>query len=784
MSLQIGRLSVDSLVFEAVQRCYRNSVVGIIRTRLTQALGNEWSDAVTKCFTIDEWQRIEQNAAISEAATGIERQSGDVADLLSVNHFYNIVDRYYELVVPENSRGNPDVDKQIKASLLKSIKNIKDARDPISHPPESDISPFDALNILYNINASLKKLGVLDDSVEKITSIRSELARRAANLDENFSSVRVLESALPPKEEIFDQFVGRTAELEDLWKWLTEPASGRWVLVGDGGKGKSAIAYHFADTVRRSGVTGLCGVFWMSAKKRRFEDGEIRTINSPDFSSLDSALNKLLNSYGYTDLSSKNTDYKKSEVLNLLKELPALVIVDDIDSIEMAEEDVVEFFTYEAPRSNSKILMTSRRLFQGMAKSSTVIRGMSLADAKVFLSGIAERMELEVPRINKYLTQIVEITDGSPLYMEDVMRLCRHLPIDKAVDKWKQHAGDGARKYALERELEMLTRPARNIIDACCIGKGGFTVAQLERITGHSEDDVIASLRELEKAYLVPSAILIDGEPTFTVNANLRWLVRRMVARSEERLGLKENVAAVVGSVPASRYAEVDGHIRQLRVLASSDREQEALAMAQAGLQDSKLRSSPLFLAAVGELHASVEPPRMADAREAWRAAARMGLANPDAFALWCIAEERRGNWHELREAAESALQNCERKRFLFYLFAGRASTRIGSIQRQAGNRTTEFHRAKEYLDRGMEDAFIGGASDQEISRLFKAMYMSERAASRLGGVAEVLKRWLIWNKSDPDAIESIEHFRAKYPTEAAQVLAAVKLNKRVHVEL
>ena len=109
---------------------------------------------------------------------------------------------------------------------------------------------------MHTVLSVLRTLG-LDDSTERITKVQSELACRAASVGENIAATNKLEASLQPREEIFDQFVGRTAELEDLWKWLSEPAMGRWVLVGDGGKGKSAVAYQFGDistTFRRCGI--------------------------------------------------------------------------------------------------------------------------------------------------------------------------------------------------------------------------------------------------------------------------------------------------------------------------------------------------------------------------------------------------------------------------------------------------------------------------------------------------------------------------------------------------
>jgi hypothetical protein len=126
-----------------------------------------------------------------------------------------------------------------------------------------------------------------------------------------------IDDTLPPREQVVEDFVGREAELERLWSWLADSDSRRWVLCGDGGKGKTAIAYKFAYDVKLAGPTPICAVFWLSAKRRQYIEGQIRPISSPDFFDLDSALNKILSDYGFTEEVHQSSSAKKVTALGL-----------------------------------------------------------------------------------------------------------------------------------------------------------------------------------------------------------------------------------------------------------------------------------------------------------------------------------------------------------------------------------------------------------------------------------------------------------------------------------
>jgi hypothetical protein len=180
---------------------------------------------------------------------------------------------------------------------------------------------------------------------------------------------QILEDRLPPRESVVSEFVGRHVELEELWRWFSDPTSRRWSLSGEGGKGKSALAYRFATEVKFKAPEPFQIVLWISAKQKRFDEGKIVIVNDPDFYDLDSALSRILVEYGWTEEADLGVERKRERALELLNSFPALLIVDDADTLEGKAEDAAEFFTFYVPQTKTKVLLTSRRVLFGMGIS-------------------------------------------------------------------------------------------------------------------------------------------------------------------------------------------------------------------------------------------------------------------------------------------------------------------------------------------------------------------------------------------------------------------------------
>ena len=133
-----------------------------------------------------------------------------------------------------------------------------------------------------------------------------------------------LDHRLPSKESVVVGFVGREVELAELRAWFDEPTSSLWALAGEGGKGKSAIAYTFACEVRERAPVPFQTVLWLSAKKRRFIEGVTAELDEPDFQDLGTALSQLLIQLGWSEDVALPLESRKAKVIELLNEFPAL----------------------------------------------------------------------------------------------------------------------------------------------------------------------------------------------------------------------------------------------------------------------------------------------------------------------------------------------------------------------------------------------------------------------------------------------------------------------------
>ena len=235
-------------------------------------------------------------------------------------------------------------------------------------------------------------------------------------------------STLPSRESIAPRFIGRQPELRKLNEWLEDSYSRVWLLAGDGGKGKTAIAYDFAEATRNQPHPELEIVIWLSAKARKFVSGQSVDIESPDFWDLNSALDSVLRAYGAPDSEEMDTREKEKECLNYLGQLPALIILDDVDSLEGQNIEAMNFFVHRTHITTSKVLLTSRRVPFGMEPTVTQVTGFEPRsdDGIRFIDSRIQMFELDpaqFPRATK--NSILEACDGSPLFVQDLLRLCR-----------------------------------------------------------------------------------------------------------------------------------------------------------------------------------------------------------------------------------------------------------------------------------------------------------------------------------------------------------------------
>src|SRR5437016_736297 len=322
-------LSNLTICYDGIQRTYRNALVRHIRSSLKKSYPADWLEKLRKPFE-KEWGKLTESAAERRKTGEIACDITDEFDLLSVNHFFNLFDAYYDDLCKCAPGTDEAQKKKEKQAILQWLKTIKNLRDPLSHPSEEDFSYEDSFILLDCARRVLSRLE-LQAEAGLIKGLAGNLSGSplSARLD-----VEALEDRLPPRESIVIDFVGRAKELELLWAWFSDPVSRRWALAGEGGKGKSALAYRFATDVKFTAPKPFQIILWLSAKKKQFREGKITTVREPDFADLQSALNRLLSYYGWADETEQTQEKKRVRTLELLEAFPALIVVDDIDTLE------------------------------------------------------------------------------------------------------------------------------------------------------------------------------------------------------------------------------------------------------------------------------------------------------------------------------------------------------------------------------------------------------------------------------------------------------------------
>lgn len=567
----------------------------------------------------------------------------DEYDLLGTNHFYGIFERFYDRLFTPEAGQAPNVPKPVKARFLGNLKAIKDGRDPLSHPVEEEISFEESHHLLYAAQEILKWLG--------FNSQASELSTLAAQLSGGEPETASLLRRLPSEDSIYLDFVGRSTLLQELGACFANPDNKRCLLAGDGGKGKSAVAYRFAQSMSsQAGRFQL--IVWLSAKQRRFREGTSTTVESPDFITAGEAIDRLLSEYGATtqDMEKSPSD-RKHLLFEYLNEFPAFIIADDIDTV-LENDEVVSLFTHEIPHTQSSVLVTSRRAIPGIR--NFIVKGFDSIEAEEFIKSRIRMYGLgPAPFTATIIREIARTTDGSPLYMDDLMRLAKIVNVEKAIKMWTDKGGDEARKYALQREIEKLSNDARKVLIAAAVTDDPISFAELESILQLSEDRLLSALTELQTLFLFPKAPAVEGEQRYQINLNTKKLVRLVEGPSEFYARIDNRSKALAGKLPVVGHNVVSSLIRQALLRLNAGQHAEAETILLSAIE--RYPNVPDLHGVLGYVYKRIR--RIADARTQFEGAFKLKGNNPEMYLHWQKLEIGEKEWSKALAVAERALR-------------------------------------------------------------------------------------------------------------------------------
>ena len=352
------------------------------------------------------------------------------------------------------------------------------------------------------------------------------------------------------------------------------------------------------------------------------------------------------------------------------------MIVDDVDSLEGEEEAAIEFFVLDIPKTKSKVLFTSRRVVLGMGNITSHIGGLTPADAKEFIFSRCRTMELNCDVLtDTVVNEMIRVTEASPLYLGDLVRLLTVVPPKEAISHWKEKAGGEARQYALGRELEQLQTSAKEVLMAACVADGPVSFPELESVTGLSEEQLRINLKDLQRLFLVPKPQLIEGEQRFDVNVNTKILVRQVLGSSDRYKKVEAAFKAVTKKLPLRiGRGEVGAIIRQATFLVRNREQAKAEKLLQQGL--AKYLNDPDLTAFLGWVYKAWDPPRLTDARLTFKRASQLKCSSAEMYKHWVRMELEEHEWTNAASAAEAGLKHIPDSRQLLFQ-AGYARSRL-----------------------------------------------------------------------------------------------------------
>ncbi len=369
-----------------------------------------------------------------------------------------------------------------------------------------------------------------------------------------------------------------------------------------------------------------------------------------------------------------------------------------------------------------------------MNKCTTQVEGFSLKDAEEYINSLLSQHVIRSEKITKEeVREIHRATEGSPLYIEELLRLhASGYPLPKCISDWYE-MGDAARNFSLRHEFDQLTGKAQKVLLACCINRESTAISDLEAVTRMTQTDVLRSIDELAKLFLIPRPQIIEGVPQFDVTANTRLLVIDVMSSYGAFADIKSAFDSIHGNIISSgkRRADIRAYQRQAVANIDASRQHDAEKL----LVDTALMeypNDPDILGQLGWVYLRWQPqPRIEDARSQFTRAAKLKCKNGSMYWQWWRMEADRGNWSFAVDACKKGIAHCPNHLDLQYCL-GYSRSRYGKsleLQFQYQRAQDEYRKAQLVLEKAFEEVVHNRMGhDKLFSQICRALIITYNA--------------------------------------------------------
>lgn len=528
------------------------------------------------------------------------------------------------------------------------------------------------------------------DEFEFLYSPRQNPYVDSNRLFDMFSEVsNPLPHNLPDRNFICPKFVGRIEVLRKLWTWLSDQFSYAKVLAGEGGLGKTSIAYEFCERICRAAPASIERVTWVTAKKQQFSGDKNDFISVPEthFSDYKELLIVLCRECAIREEEIDGADERllQSFLREAIAIVPTLFVIDDVDSLSLNDQKRVMELAWQLGSQGSRFLLTTRRNLSFSTDLTIELEGLAGQEFLDYVATLRERYkgpELKEPEMRS----LRDVTKGSPLFTESLYRLVRRgVSFYSAIKEWKDKSGNEARAAALKREIEDLPEEARRVLFAASIFRN-CSRTEIEEATGYTGETISDALDELSSLFLV-HAPPISTEPRFEVSSATQSVIQtikttlvpdhvkfeafvRSLRRHDAEIKTQRNNQIVAAAINEA-----------LAFLRASD-VASALMTVVAAQRKTRYHADLYVLQA--RCFISTVPKRAGEARVAARKAYHGGNRKPLLFGLWYDAEMSLKHWVGAADVCDLALSNSIQPNEDWQLKRAAANFQLGSQQQAA----------------------------------------------------------------------------------------------------
>lgn len=495
----------------------------------------------------------------------------------------------------------------------------------------------------------------------------------------------LLQNNLPDRSLIYKEFFGRSDELEQLWRWFGDDFSRVRVLAGEGGLGKTSIAYEFASDVCRNSPLNFEQVVWLTAKKRQFRalQDSFEELGLEVFETTSEMLRQLGACLGLleTELNECADPLLPRLVKQAVTLSSALVVIDDLDSLELDEQKRAIEVCQQFSGTSSRFLFTTRKNITASSASSIDINGFDRKEFNEFVEAWIDRLKLAC-LTSSDMKRLHETTRGSPLFTESILRLLKSgIRFDEAIRSWEGHLGIEVRNAALKREVMQIQMVARKVL-VIIATMGSCSFSEIKTHSGFSEQTVLDAADELQSLFLVSTPALAN-EKRFAISSTTRQVVHSLGA------DLVPGYNELVKEIRIKKYRPVGhGHLNASSSVAAAIN--QAMAQISEGHPENAVRTADEvnqkfegkncdLLSVKARALAIVPGTSPMVIRKAFQAAYDEGQRKDVFFDCWFSAEMAAPNPDGATQVADFAIES-EPKNTSFWFFK-RIESRIAAAR-------------------------------------------------------------------------------------------------------